>query len=184
MPFQCPECDREPFKTLRSWKSHMTAAHSGYTGEQLEELTSNSNEGMQVVGEESLESAIAKLPTSEEELGKEETPEPSAEQKKAIKAASKRIRAKFDSLKSKIATDVPDQAFKYAGIDIEESDKKWLGESIELALEVFGVDFEVQPVGMTIRNPFVILLYPLLVIIIITLGAWFRDKKEHEQDAE
>lgn len=162
----------------------MASSHGGYTGEQLQDVTSDRNEGIQVSGERSLDEAIAKLPEDENDLGKEEA-EPTPEQKKQIKAASKRIRAKFETLKAKISTEVPDQAFRYAGIEVNDSDKKWLGESIDLALEVFGVDFEVQPVGLTIKNPIFILLYPLIVVVIIIVGAMMKGKKEEDKnDAE
>lgn len=185
MNFPCPECETERiFPTLAGWKRHMTSMHNGYTADQVEEVQSSKDEGLAVAGGENLLTAVSRMPTSEDALDKDrdETPKLSAAEKKDLKERNKRIRARFDTLRKRISTDVPEDAFRYAGIELEEKDKELLGEAIDLSLEVVGVDFEVSPIAFTVRNPFIILLYPLFVIAIIVVKTFIQRASENKED--
>lgn len=174
MQFSCPECEHAPFPTLKGWKRHMTSVHGGYTPDQLAEATHSDSEGTSITGDESLESAIGKLPATEAEGEARAQAEEEATQPRTLtkeqKAAAKRIKAKFDALKQRVSGDIPEQIFKFGGIELDDKEKQLLSDSIETSFEVFGVDFEVQPFAFTIRNPFIVLLYPLLVIAFITVS--------------
>jgi len=183
MEFICPECEHSPFTTLKGWKRHLTAVHNGYTPEQVEAVTHSESEGTAVTGESALESAIAGLPDTEDEAesrqmaAADRPPELTKEQR----AAAKRIRAKFDSLKQRISADIPEQVFRFGGIELTEQEKGLLSDSIQTSFEVFGIDFEVQPFSFTVRNPFIVLLYPLLVIGFITVTKIFQAKQNEEK---
>ena len=189
--FQCPECDRQPFPTIKGWKSHMTRTHSGFTSEQLNEAMGGNNEGVALSGANSLEDEIANLPLTEEDaaaqsiLSEQErrvATEQQREVSKEARAAAKRIRLKFDNLKKKVSTDVPEQIFKYGGIEMDAEQKQWLGESIETSFDVFGINFEVEPLNFTVRNPLWVLLYPVLVIAFIVASKIMDSKKQQDGD--
>jgi hypothetical protein len=187
--FKCPECEREPYATLPAWKRHMTSVHSGYTADQVQEASGGGQEGVALSGEKDLDSAIASLTEDEETTTTEQEeeegePQISAETRKAMKQASKRIRARLDSLKEKISKDVPQEAFKFAGVDLEESESQWLADSINTAFDVFGVEFEVEPRSLTIRNPWLVLLYPILVISYIVIVRLFKPKEEDKDEQQ
>lgn len=182
MEFICPECEHTPYPTLKGWKRHMTAVHSGFSPDQLAAASGGSKEGAQLAGgeESSLADAIENMPTVETREpaagSAAETPQLSKEQR----AAAKRIKARFDALRDRISSDIPDQVFQVGGVTMTDTQRKMLKESIETSFEVFGVDFEVQPWNLTIRSPFMILLYPLIVIAWIVISAIMKQKAGEE----
>lgn len=184
MEFICPECEHAPFPTLKGWKRHMTAVHQGYTPDQLNDASGSNEEGKALVGGsdgtlESLESAIANLPATE---GEQQQREIEVEQQrtqptKEQRAAAKRIKARFDTLREQISGEIPAEIFNIGGMEPSEKQKKMLKDSIETTFEVFGIDFEVQPWNLTVRNPFLIMLYPLIVISWIVISAIMKQKQ-------
>lgn len=186
MTYQCPDCQRS-FKKLGGWKRHMTATHEGYTADQLRDATST-NEGAAVTGHVDFVSAAASMPESETAYSapEVETVETEEEQEsiRASKVVKKKMRARMDTLKKKLANDMPEQAFRRAGIVLDQDDKQWLGESIETSLEVFGIEFEVEQKNVTVRNPLWVLLYPLLVVTLIVFNKFFNEPAEESTDEQ
>lgn len=182
--YQCPECERKPFPTIGGWKRHMSATHQGYTTDQLNDIIGSGDEGVALAGGESLEDAINNLPLTEHDgaAAQQQETQQSREQTKEMKAAAKRIKMRFDNLKNTVSSDVPKQAFKAAGIELTEKESNWLSESIQTSFDVFGINFEVEPLNFTIRNPFWVILYPIMVIAFIVFGKIMEQKKQGSGD--
>lgn len=161
----CRKCSKK-CKSLQGWKSHMSAAHGGYSDTELEEIAGKTEDNLKErmshladivgeLGENKPEETYSKIPDAQ--------PIPIPEAKR-IKATPKKLK--------KILGDIPAQILRAQGIELDSDDTDAMEEAAEFLAGIFGVEFAVPESKYLIQSRF----FALLWVAGVTMLVWLKHR--------
>lgn len=161
----CKTCGKK-CANLRGWKAHNSAAHGGYTEQDLADIAGTSSEQPDV---KSRMSAFADmLPENGREQSKadaeyDDTPPipdaPSIPSGKRIKATPKKLK--------KVIGSIPAKFFEAAHIELDSEDRDALEEAAEFLSEIFGVEFSVPESKYQVQSRWMAFLWVAGIMALI-----------------
>jgi len=147
--FICKRCEKV-CKNLRGWKTHMSAAHGGFSEEELSEIASGSS------GESNVKERMSAFASQFSDDEKPENSKPNGSQKViGIDQPSvdnvKRVKATPKKLK-KILGGIPAKILEQAKTVLDDEDREALDEASEFLADCFGFEFSVPESKITVES--------------------------------
>lgn len=121
-------------------------------------------------------------------------PEPDEKEKARIaqaKRVNKEINERFEQTKHLMFTGVPAQLFGALAraqdapeFRLSEGESKLIEEGFETLMLALGINWEIEPINVTVKSPIWLLLYPLAIMATIFLGKKSAVDKRKRSEAE
>lgn len=201
-PRGCKAAGGKPIaSTIRGWKSHMSRQHKGWEDNELAAVLASvpsssadpapsspgsGKEAFLKENEGSTKSAI--------QIDRPPHSTPEQEQAKAVKIKTEEIGKKFNSKLNKMKKRIGEALPKAVSKAVAEKGPAWqlttddselLGESVENALDVLDIDFQITPFSTVLTNPLWALLLPALALLLVFIPKSIEAQKlkGEEEDA-
>jgi hypothetical protein len=178
--FPCPkpQCNGRLFKTLQSWKAHMSG-HGGYDAAELAQVAGITQpaagddvRARMAALAETMPSAGGEKDASGEKTANgtphEAPPAPAPEPEvRRVQFAPKKFKKLIGSLPGKI--------LEHNGIELDSEDEAILSELGEFMGEVFGIEFSVPATSVTVESRFLAFIAIAGVMLVIYLKHKFPE---------
>lgn len=183
--FTCPKCDNVSFDKLSAWKRHMTAAHDGWTEEELRAADIAGSRATAVAGKGTFADYASTLPEDASEIpfaaGAETEATPEQPQ-----VSRKKINADMRKLKKLLAEKLPRQLFH--AIAVRTGDPRWeldyeeaqtVEEGVAACLDILGVELQIEQKNIVLRSRLWALLFPVVAVLTVVSGKLVQlDKRD------
>jgi hypothetical protein len=192
-PLGCKHSGNLPIAaTVRGWKRHMTSTHEGWTNEQLEAACGTGPKNSEAGRAIFLGEADSGEPARDNAKTPQVTPGPPSPEKLAeIKtdAAAKKLNAKMSKIKRQFAEKIPQMlnaALLAKGPEwtMDQGDMDMVTESVESCFDMLEINFQIAPIGATLKNPLWVLIYPLVVLCAIFIVKAVKNAPENQAESK
>lgn len=180
------------FSQFKNWKRHMTDIHGGASPEELE--AANALIGTVHTTTRSQGELDIDADPDAKARREAKAPEPDEKEKARIaqaKRVNKEINERFEQTKHLMFTGVPAQLFGALAraqdapeFRLSEGESKLIEEGFETLMLALGINWEIEPINVTVKSPIWLLLYPLAIMATIFLGKKSAVDKRKRSEAE